>query len=391
MVGRSSIEYNQYLIKSYSFVTRLLQQSIDNAFSSMKDIQKHLAAQSEQAQASNKKVDPKAPAKNKTPEVATKIGLQQKKIKGDSTSSSYLPQTIEEWSSFEINEEILSAWTHELMKKSGINVHTIHEPLLFYYYLDMLADMLTQQGLTHFLFLIYTLQIILIKTAIKQKLQVAVGSQQFTSLECYTRLKCINLCVELNLTQSVASHQQAIVGLLAASQAAASGGVPTGLPAGNVKPGVLLKLLQLDPLEVSFVRDEVYENNQRKAQIAKEELTNASSFLSKISKDSFPPKHQKRQTFANIDAKINEKQLKMKTLVDELRRPGEQIHVTNSLVDILCKDVWIKIADLLVKMGYMQNARDFIFEALNTSQVIFGQKCLMAPPLRFLFLQILFF
>jgi hypothetical protein len=47
----------------------------------MKDIQKHLAAQSEQAQASNKKVDPKAPAKNKTPEIATKIGLQQKKKK----------------------------------------------------------------------------------------------------------------------------------------------------------------------------------------------------------------------------------------------------------------------------------------------------------------------
>jgi hypothetical protein len=208
-------------------------------------------------------------------------------------------------------------------------------------------------------------------------------------------LNCINLCVELNLTQSVASHQQAIVGLLAASQAAASGGVPTGLPAGNVTPGVLLKLLQLDPLEVSFVRDEVYENNQRKAQIAKEELTNASSFLSKKSKDSYPPKHQKRQTFANIDAKINEKQLKMKTLVDELRRPGEQIHVTNSLVDILCKDVWIKIADLLVKMGNMQNARDFIFEALTTSQVIFGQKFLIffhkSPPLRFLFLQIFFF
>ena len=374
MIGRSTVAYNQFLIKSYCFLTKLLQQGVDNAFSSMKEIQKQMATQAE-AQVANKKADPKAQAKTGgkgAPEVAAKPagGLQQKKLKGDMTASSYLPQSVEEWSSFEINDEIISAWSHELMKKTGINLHTIQEPLAFYYYLDMLADMLNQQGLTHFLFLIYNVQLILLKTSIKQKIQAPIG-QQFTSLECYTRLKCLNLCIELNIISSVALHQQSMVILLTNSQSnasAAPAAVPAPTPTSST-PGALLKLIQLDSSEVSFVRDEIYENNQRKAQIAKEELTNASSFLSRKSKEPFPPKQQKRQTFANLDANINENQIKLKNAANELRQPGEQKLLSNSLIDILYKDVWIKIAEMLVKNGYMQNARDFIYEALNTSQV----------------------
>ena len=360
MLGQSTVLYNQQLIKAFCFLTKLLQQSIDNAFNSMKEIQKQIATQTE-AQAVNKKADPKAQAKNKTPDASTKLigGLQQKKIKPDSTASTYLPQTIEEWSIFEINDEILLAWSHELMKKTGINANTIQEPLVFYYYLDMLADMLNQQGFTHFLFLIYNFQLILIKTAVKQKLQAPVN-QQFISLECYTRLKIINLCIELNIISSVNLHQQAMVILLTNTQ------TQTQI---NTTPGALLKLIQLDPAEVSFIRDEIYENNQRKAQIAKEELTNASSFLSRKSMETFGQiKQLKKQAFINIDGNAKGNQLKLK-INEELKKPGEQRQISNSLIDILFKDIWVKIAELLVKTGYMQNARDFVYEALNTSQV----------------------
>ena len=376
MIGRSTSAYNQYLIKSYCFLVKLLHQGVDNAFTSMKEIQKQQASQAE-AQAANKKPDPKAQAKNGGkggPDVSLKPagGLQQKKLKNDTTASTYLPQSVEEWSSFEINDEIVSAWSHELMRKNGINFHTIQEPLVFYYYLDMLADMLNQQGLTHFLFLIYSVQLILLKTSIKQKLQ-APSNQQLASLECYTRLKCLNLCVELNIIHSVALHQQSMVIYLTSLQATNNATPPTTTPPTiTPTPGALLKLIQLDASEVSFVRDEIYENNQRKAQIAKEELTNASSFLSRKSKETFQPKQLKRQTFANSNASIQENQLKLKTAANELRQPGEQKIISNSLIDILYKDVWIKIAELLVKNGYMQNARDFIYEALNTSQVSFS-------------------
>jgi hypothetical protein len=91
--------------------------------------------------------------------------------------------------------------------------------------------------------------------------------------------------------------------------------------------------------------------------------------LSRKSKETFQPKQLKRQTFANSDASIQENQIKLKNAADELRQPGEQKIISNSLIDILYKDIWIKIAELLVKNGFMQNARDFIYEALNTSQV----------------------
>lgn len=368
-----------------------MHQSIDNAFYSIKEIQKLNAAQAEAAAgANNKKQDAKAQTKNREASASAKVGgLQQKKIKFEAGSNGYLPQNVDEWSSFEINDEITNAWTHDLMKKTGININTIQEPLLFYYYLDMLAEMINEQGFTHFLFPIYNLQLIIIKTAFKQQLaftqrQPTSTSQQFTSLECYTRLKCINLCVELNLINSVGLHQQAIVNLiLNANASQAATGAPAAKEQANAStipstnnsgsnPSQLLKLIQLDPFEVSYVRDEVYENNQRKAQIAKEELSSASSFLSKKSKELLvPQKVAKRQTFAGIENKNDEKkiQLKMKQKIEELQIPGEHKVISNSLIEILYKDVWIKIADLLVQNGYMQNARDFIYEALHTSQV----------------------
>jgi hypothetical protein len=373
MIGRSTSAYSQYLIKSYCFLVKLLQQGVDNAFSSMKEIQKQMTAQTDVTGA-NKKPDPKAQAKNGGKggaDVPLKPagGLQQKKLKNDTISSTYLPQSVEEWSSFEINDEIITAWSHELMKKTGVNFHTIQEPLVFYYYLDMLADMLNQQGLTHFLFLIYNVQLILLKTSIKPKLQAPLN-QQLISLECYTRLKLLNLCIELNLINSVSLHQQSMVIYLTILQPTNNAAPPPVSPSSiTSSPGSLLKLIQLDASEVSFVRDEIYENNQRKAQIAKEELTNASSFLSRKSKETFQPKQLKRQTFANSDASIQENQIKLKNAADELRQPGEQKIISNSLIDILYKDIWIKIAELLVKNGFMQNARDFIYEALNTSQV----------------------
>ena len=142
--GRVSFDYVNNLFKAYYTVTRLLNQAIENAYASLKDIQKAVAQAQAESMASNLKKT--APPDAKKPEVAGKGGnaSQNKKFQ--------MPQTLEQWSLFELSDEIQSAWQHELMRKTGINQHSIVEPYLLFYYLDMLGSMLAELGYSQYLF-----------------------------------------------------------------------------------------------------------------------------------------------------------------------------------------------------------------------------------------------
>ena len=134
-------------------------------------------------------------------------------MKIEAGASGYIPQTLEQWALFDVGEDMVTAWTHELMNRIGINATTIVEPYLLFYYLDMLGKMLSEQGYTNLLFPVYNLQVILINTVLKQDFANSTSNKQI-SLNCYVRLKLINLCVELNCIQGVAFHQQLLTDLI---------------------------------------------------------------------------------------------------------------------------------------------------------------------------------
>jgi hypothetical protein len=365
--GRNSYDYTNYIFKAYNTVVRLISQATDNAFYSLKEIQKLAAATAAASQADDKKkgtvskaslaVDPKA--------------NQAKKLKLDQTSASYLPQNLEQWSQFEISEEITSAWGHELMKKTGINSSTIVEPYLLFYYLDKLANMLEDLGFSHLLFQIYYLQLFLISCAVK--FDSSNNSTQLTSLHNYVRLRLINLCVRLNLTTSVAFHQQALATFVT-KQNTPTPLVPenqavTLMAAINANPSILLKLLQVDASEACFVREQIYAQKQRLSQLENEDYN-----LNAVSIGSFTSSRAQNASKAKkkmTSVKISE--LKKKKLAeqagDDLKFPGDQRKVDNSLSDSLYKDVWILMAEQLVDNGFFQLARDFIYESLNASVV----------------------
>lgn len=355
MVGRSHQEYSNYLIKSYSLVVRLIELSIENANSALKDKQKadgqnesqNLGKKGAQTASTNKKLNEQSQSKQ---------GMNKKQGKTYS-SGSVIPKTFEEWSQFEVNDDLVSVWTHDIMRKNGLNTNTIKEPFLLFHFLDLLGEMINELGYTHLLFPIYSMQIMLARSALIQKFSSSQESLKLTSTLAYIRLKLMILCVELNLVNSVAHHQQVLVNHLYENQ----------LQSENFHPGLLLKLVQLDPSEVSLVRDEIYSYNQRKIQAAKDE---ANLLLSKKGKNDAKP--SKRQTFAqnslnSLGESDSKKDMKYKKPIGELNFIGEQKNVPQHAYELLVKDIWIKIAQCLIKIGFFQNSRDFLFESLSAS------------------------
>jgi hypothetical protein len=403
MSEKSSYDYKDYIFKSYYSMTRLIYVSVNNALASLKEIQKIAATTANQptepAGASSGDKKKSEQTKSKTAAAVESKVLSQlgKKLKTDSGASGFLPQTIEQWSQFEITDEITSAWSHEIMKKTGINQNTIAEPYLLFYYLDQLAQMLSDLGFSSLLFPLYNLQMILVNNLIKFDTtnKNLINQQQLISLVFYVKLKCINLCVELNLINSVSIHQISLINMISNLNKQTNLATPSDTPLnGQViidqNPSILLKLIQIDSNEVCVLREQIYAHKQRLAQLENEEAAmNASSSMSASSRNksttTIHSKTSKKKNMSNkslYNVKINESHKKKvnsedginlgnKTdnAVDDINLPGEYRRVNDTLHESLYKDIWISLAELLIHNGFFQSARDYIFESLNASVV----------------------
>ena len=231
--------------------------------------------------------------------------------------------------------------------------------------------MLAEQGYTHLLFPVYNLQLILINCVLKYEFENTAQSK-LISMNSYIRLKLVNLCVELNLTNAVAFHQQLLNDLIVTPDAT----VPaTSVVAPQSNSSLLLKLLQIDPIEACYVREHIYEKKQRINQLQDEEAGPQSALSSDTSKGNSPLKRRKAM---NRTAKILIKDNANKTNqhdqheqanVHDLQLPGENRPIHEELHCILYQDMWIQLAETLVENGFFQTARDFLYESLNATNV----------------------
>ena len=107
MMGPTSPEYTNHLLKAYYSMSRLLWQAVENGLYSAKEIAK-IAVLTDSNTVMDKKKSVAGDVKGKTPGAST--STKNKTVKMESGASGYLPQTLEQWSQFEIGEEMTSAW-----------------------------------------------------------------------------------------------------------------------------------------------------------------------------------------------------------------------------------------------------------------------------------------
>ncbi|CAF0832143.1 unnamed protein product [Brachionus calyciflorus] len=366
MVSQQSNEFTGYLLKAYYSLHRLIVLAIENAMIASREIQKI------------PQNDP--PKKGSQADIKKPIEVKAKKNKNE-TNSNQFPQNLEQWSTYELSEEIQNSWAHDLMKKTGINQHSLSEPSLLFYYLEQLSEMLNKQGWSHLLFPVYYLQLFVVNSAL-----VLENHSQIVSLNIYVRLKLINLCVELNLIQSIGFHQQALA-LFILKQ-----GSPETTPmvsAQSLIPNanLLLKLIQIDALEACLSRDQVYSFKQRLTQLEDEESNlkaNSMASFSSVKKGGFSS-----NSYIMTKTKLNKKKIlngKNQNVrisggssdlsdkgidslqqidLDDLKLPGDKRKFQNNFHETLYKDIWILLAEYLIENGLFQTARDYLYESLN--------------------------
>ena len=359
IVSPASADYTGHVLKSYFCVVRLLHHSIDNANQALKEIQKTGDTQS----------DPK-----KKPDPVKKPVREKSGTKKKNEANSVLPNSVEQWSQFEVSDEISSAWNHELMKRTGINQTTIIEPYMLFNHLDSLGNKLSELGLAQLIFPVLNLQLILVNCVLKSDME----QSQLVSMNAYLRFKLINLCIMLNLLGSVNFHQQALANIVNP----ATNDPNQGQQGNTMNPAVLLKLIQIDPFEVCAVREQIYNLKQRLSQLEDDEANMADKSSSSFSTNSRKSpnnfkesngKNKKKQPIKTntVSLALDGFKEKKPTLqkAHDLKLPGEQRKIHNNLPDALFKDVWILMAEQLVAQGHMQTARDFLHESLNASIV----------------------
>ncbi|CAG2203029.1 Cilia- and flagella-associated protein 46 [Mytilus edulis] len=141
LAGHDSPCYKDYLLMAQTYILRLLQVTVSQTGPVIKEIAKNPPAQDPKAMSAKGKKGGKekeaAPPKEKP------------KRKGP---LDILPSTVEEWSIYDIPEEVMEAFNHDLMKTSGINNTTIVKPMLTMYYLDQLLVRLRGIGYNHLTF-----------------------------------------------------------------------------------------------------------------------------------------------------------------------------------------------------------------------------------------------
>lgn len=379
MVQPLSSEYVGYLLKAYYSLVRLITLATENVINASKEItQTNTKVQSE---ATDKKTKDTASKKGNStePRSNTNTNTKAKENKqGSPGQPTVLPQSLEQWSLYDLNEEITTAWSQESMRRTGINQHTISEPNLTFYYLETLAKMLAKLGYNHLLFPVYNLQLIIVSCVLKNDFD-QVNQTQLVSMYAYIRLRMINLCVELNLINSVGFHQQALANfVITASKLKTDPVDPVQInqtTSGN--PSILLKLVQIDPAEAVYVREQIYNQKQRMSQIEAEEeaSVNTNSTLSfgstnqrsKLNNEITKGKKKIRAKSTKFDEVKHKNQTL--SIVEDLNLPGEQRKIYSNLHDMLYKDLWILMAETLIQNGFFQTARDYLYESLNASAV----------------------
>lgn len=301
-----------------------------------------------------------------------------------------IPQTVEQWSQFELSDEIANSWSHNLMKKTGINVYTIGEPYILFCFLEILDKMLDDLGFSQFRFPVAQLQLILINNCIKFDSQTSQNSSSSSTFNSYIRLKLINTCAELNLIASIASHQQCLANIVLNLKQQQQQVVDSSAVNIGSEPLALLKLAQIDANEVCLLREQIHAYKLRLSNLQNEDaamaaaggggfnstsLASMSSSNKKSSINLAKKKHQQLTSKATV--KIDEghvgnmtnSEMTSKSDLEGVRFPGEMRKINNSLGDILYKDAWLLMAELLVDNGFFRTARDYLFECLNACQV----------------------
>ncbi|XP_052771669.1 cilia- and flagella-associated protein 46-like isoform X4 [Mya arenaria] len=299
IVGRSSPIYSDCLIMAYTYIMRIWQVTVAVSGPTMKEILKNPPPPPQESGKGSAKKKPDKGAE-KAPPVKEKP-----KRKGP---LDVLPHNLDEWAVYDVPDEVLEAFKHDMMVETGINAKTFVKPMLTLHYMDSLISQLRLIGYTHMTLPILALQDVLSRNLLRND-----------SLRFLVHARATEVCLELNLMQGYAFHQKAC---------------------GPIA---------LNELDLAKSRDEIALWREKQSQVAKEEARVREQMAQLAAQD-------KQSTRASYVSRRTDQ------TTDDSSTPIDS-HLGKVLGAVQFQDIWTETADVLMRQGHYQTAREFLWEA----------------------------
>ncbi|XP_076434592.1 cilia- and flagella-associated protein 46-like isoform X2 [Babylonia areolata] len=301
LTGRDSACYADILLQAYGYLLRLWKVLMAEAGPAMKEMAKsQQAAQAETAHKGKASGKGKGTGKEKD----TTPVKEKPKRKGPLDA---VPDLLEDWAVYDAPDEAVEAFQSDFMKKTGLNEGTIPKPMLTLFYLDSLTSQLKQVGYSHLTLPVLALQDVLSRSLLKNH-----------SLHILVHLRALEVCQELDLKLGTEFHE------------------------GIVGP------VRIREEDQAMSRQEIAQWKEKQVQVAREEM-------------------RIKETLARMTAesasrgKSSSTQLANKATKGEEERTVGHIGITLGAVSL--RVVWTDIAEVLIRLGYLQRAREFLNEA----------------------------
>lgn len=302
IVGRDAPQYSDYLLLAYTYLMRLWQVTVTVSGPTMKEILKNPPQASENNNA-------KGSAKKKGDKGAEKAPAKEKpKRKGP---LDVIPHTPEEWAVYDIPDEVIEAFKHDMMSETGINKNTLVKPMLTLHYLESLIIKLRELGYNHLTLPILAFEDLLSRDMLHND-----------SLNFLVHMRAMEVCLELNLTNGCSFHEK------------------------------IAGTFDINELDQARSRDEIALWKEKQAQVIKEEI-------------------RVRETIAKLaaEAKQTPRSLVSKQATTAFSQVDTQVesHLGKVISAVQFRDVWTDTAEVLIRQGHYQSAKDFLTEAYSAA------------------------
>ncbi|KAK6186277.1 hypothetical protein SNE40_008346 [Patella caerulea] len=270
-------------------------------------------------------------AKNASAETAT-VGDKSAKSKGKNNKEKevikekpkrkgpldVLPSSTEEWAVYDVPDEVLEAFKHESMKKLGVNTKTIKKPMLTSHYLDELVTELRTLGYNHLALPVLAFQDLLSRSILNNK--------AMTNL---FHIRSLEVCHELGLKGGCSFHERMV---------------------GN---------MEINEEDQAQSREEIALWKEKQVQVSREELRVKES-LTRLAAEGKVEKRTLASRAQFVPPKAEEKDVSVN-------------HLGKVLGGVSIREIWTDIAQVLIRQGYYQHARNYLNEA-NIAASAFGDK-----------------
>ncbi|XP_035825239.1 cilia- and flagella-associated protein 46 [Aplysia californica] len=304
--GRESEQHKDILLMAHAYLMQFWQVLIHTCANGIKEVVKNGGTLvKEEPPKSGKGApggkDKKADDKDKKKEEKPK---PKRKCPVDA-----IPSDLETWATYDWPDEGIEAFKMDTLKSVAVSQENVPKPMLTLHYTNSLISQLRDVGYNHLALPVLAFQDLLSRTVLKN-----------SALFKLVHLRSLEICQELDIKSACAHHMK------------------------------ILEPIHITEEDQAYSRDEIAQWKEKQTQVAQEELRVKETLARMTSGSPSRPKAPTGKS-APLPSEVAKNEGDVK------------IHLGKVLGSVSLRDVWTDTAEVLIRQGHYQRAREYLNEA----------------------------